>query len=77
MTLTIILTFIEHLPAKILLQHAAVETVQVLTDNEVLLQLSLECLHGGLEVGEAPVLGGESYSLHGLQLGSGVSEERK
>ena len=48
----------------------------MLADNEVLLQLGLEGLHSGLEVGEAPVLGREGHCLHSLQLRSGVSKER-
>ena len=49
--------FVKSSPAEILLEHAAVEAVQVFADYEVLLQLGLECLHRRLEVGEASVLG--------------------
>ena len=46
-------------------------------DDEVLLQLGLEGPDCSLEVGKAPVLGGQGDSLHGLKLWSRMSERVK
>ena len=54
-------------PAQILFQHLVVETVQMFADDEVILQLHLECTEGSLEVRQASVLSRESHRLHGFQ----------
>ena len=64
-------------PAQILFQHLVVQTVQMFADDQVLLQLHLECVESGLEVRKAPVLSGERHGLHGLQLWPGVSRGEK
>ena len=53
-------------PAEVVLEHVAVKGGQVLGHDHVVLQLHLEGLHSGLEVGEDAGLGGQGHGGAGV-----------